>query len=103
MEKQYLDACQKVKRQQQLKALLDAIRNAKEGYMRIRRFIPVPDEPKEGWTYAFCEGLPLHLDTPDQWYSTPNVLCINWETREFATQNSVYSFEFIEDIDEPSL
>lgn len=73
----------------------NAMRNCKEGYMKIRRQWPSLGEPHEGWTYIFAAGLPLFLDRPDEWYHTSNIEKIDWEGRTFVTRNSVYTFEFI--------
>ena len=73
----------------------NAMRNCKEGYMKIRRQWPSLGKPYEGWTYIFAAGLPLFLDRPDEWYHTSNIEKIDWEGRTFVTRNSVYTFEFI--------
>lgn len=73
----------------------NAIKNCKEGYMRIRRQWPSLGEPHEGWTYIFAAGLPLFLDRPDEWFHTSNIEKIDWDGHTFVTLNSVYTFEFI--------
>ena len=74
----------------------NAMKNSKEGYMRIRRSWPSLGELHEGWTYVFAEGLALFLDSPDEWYHTSNIEKIDWEGHTFTTKNSVYTFEFID-------
>jgi len=117
-----LDYCKGTSRQRQLKTLrempleemkeqlnddelaemiFNAVNNCKEGYMRIQRQSPSPDKENEGWTYIFAEGLPLHLDRPDTWYSTSNILKIDWEGKTFTTLNSVYSFSFVDEKEIP--
>ena len=110
----FLGFCQGSPRQRSLKAMKEAsleelqssigedaqwvynaIRDCKEGYMRIRRQWPSLGEPHEGWTYIFTAGLPLFIDRPDKWYHTSNIIKIDWECKSFVTLNSVYSFEFI--------
>ena len=114
-EATYLDFCRGTRRQRLLKEMkvasqeelqskigddaqwvYEALRNCKEGYMRIGRQWPSLGEPHEGWTYVFAAGLPLHLDRPDEWYSTSNIERIDFEGRTFVTRNSVYTFEFLE-------
>lgn len=73
-----------------------AMRDCKEGYMRICRLRPSKGEPEDGWTYIFAAGLPLFLDRPDRWYQTSNIQTINWENHTFTTLNSTYSFEFLD-------
>ncbi len=113
-EATFLDLCKGTPRQQSLKELKEAsleelqaqigedadrvykaLRESKEGYMRIRRQWPSLGEPHEGWTYVFVAGFPLHIDTPDEWFYTSNIERIDWKMKNFATLNSVYSFEFI--------
>ena len=115
-EATFLDFCKGTGRQRTLKELKEAsleemrarigddelaemtykaVQDCKEGYMRIRRQWPSLGEPHEGWTYVFAAGLPLHLDRPDEWYSTSNIEKIDWEGKTFVTRNSVYSFEFV--------
>ena len=84
---------------EQAKTLYKILKESKEGYMRIRRELPLPDKPYEGWTYAFCEEFPLYIDCLLTWYHTSVVKEINWETETsgtFTTLNSRYRFEFIE-------
>lgn len=113
VDKDYVEQCRLVPRQQQLKELKDssletliekfgdegaarpvfeALRASRQGYVRIRRVLPSRGPEESGWTYALAEGLPLHLDTPESWYSTSNVVSIDWETGTFRTRNSVYTF-----------
>ena len=110
----YIELCKSLPRQKQLKAMKEAsleelkaklkddemaekvfvaLQRSNEGYMIIRREKPEDGETQQGWTYVFAEGLPLHLDTPEAWYSTSNIVWINWDALMFGTQNSVYSFE----------
>lgn len=112
----FLDFCQGIPRQRYLKEMKDAplevvkerigdvelaemvfnaLKECKEGYMRIRRQWPSLGEPHEGWTYVFAVGLPLHIDCPDEWYSTSNIEKIDWSGHTFVTRNSIYSFEFV--------
>ena len=109
----YLDLCQGIERQQRMKAikgmsreqlndlfpeekgLFDILQGSIEGYFRIQRILPSPSVPREGWSYAFGEGLPLHLDTPEEWYSTSNIRTIDWKNLTFITLNSTYRFELI--------
>ena len=114
-EATYLDWCKGTPRQRLLKEMkeaplevvkartgdlaemaFEAMKTCKEGYMRIQRQWPSPDEPHEGWTYVFAAGLPLYLDKPEEWYYTSNIEKIDWEGKTFVTQNSVYSFEFLD-------
>ena len=81
--------------------IFNAMKNCKEGYMRIQRMSPSLDKEHEGWTYIFAEGLPLHLDRPDSWYSTTNIQKIDWEGKTFTTLNSVYSFSFVDEKEIP--
>lgn len=74
----------------------NALRDCKEGYMRICRQWPSLGEPHEGWTYVFAAGLPLHLDRPEEWFHTSNIEKIDWEGRTFTTSNSIYSFELLD-------
>lgn len=76
-------------------AIFEALKNCQEGYLRIQRQWPSLGEPHEGWTYVFVESLPLHIDRPEEWYSTSNIEKIDWEGKTFVTKNSVYSFKFI--------
>ena len=118
-EATFLDFCQGTPRQRSLKEMKDAsleslqsqigddadwvyaaLRNCKVGYMRIRRQWPSLGEPHEGWTYVFVAGLPLFIDRPDEWYHTSNIEKIDWDGHTFVTLNSVYTFEFIENINE---
>lgn len=115
-EATFLDFCQGIPRQRYLKEMKDAplevlkdrigdvelaemvfnaLKECKEGYMRIRCQWPSLGEPHEGWTYVFAAGLPLHIDRPDEWYSTSNIGKIDWSGRTFVTRNSIYSFEFV--------
>lgn len=112
----FLDFCQGTSRQRSLKEMKEAplkvlkerigndelaemvfaaLKDCREGYMRIRRQWPSLGEPHEGWTYVFAAGLPLHIDRPDEWYSTSNIEKIDYDGRTFVTRNSIYSFEFI--------
>ena len=116
-EASYLDWCKGVARQRSLKKMreasleelkvrlgddklaeriFEAFIDCKEGYMRIQRQWPSLGEKREGWTYIFAAGLPLHIDSPDEWYSTSNIEKIDWAGHTFATLNSVYSFEFFD-------
>lgn len=74
----------------------NAMKNCKEGYMRICRQWPSPGEPHEGWTYIFAACLPLFINRPDEWFHTSNVDKVDWEGHTFVTRNSVYSFEFLD-------
>ena len=115
-ESSYLDYCKGVKRQRSLKEMreasleelkarlgdeqiaeriFEAFKVCKEGYLRIQKQCPSLGEKHEGWTYIFVVGMPLHIDSPDEWYSTSNVEKIDWEGHTFVTLNSVYSFEFL--------
>lgn len=115
-EASYLDWCKGVARQRSLKKMraesleelkartgdaklaervFNALKNCQEGYLRIQRQWPSLGEPHEGWTYVFVESLPLHIDRPEEWYSTSNIEKIDWEGKTFVTKNSVYSFNFI--------
>jgi len=117
---EYIDLCKAVKRQRQLKELKEEtletlqklvgdeetakriynyLQNCKEGYMKIRRIRPSRGEEHEGWTFVFAEGLPLHLDTPLTWYSTSNIVKIDWKQHVFTTQNSEYFFKFKNDFE----
>ena len=112
----FLDFCQGTPRQRSLKEMKEAplevlkgrigndelaetvynaLKECREGYMRIRRQWPSLGEPHEGWTYVFAAGLPLHIDRPDEWYSTSNIEKIDCGGHTFVTRNSIYSFEFI--------
>ena len=75
-----------------------AIKNSKEGFMRIERVEPTPGKEHFGWTYAFAENISLYIDNPDRWYHTSVVKSIDWEKGTFTTLNSVYKFRFIEEI-----
>lgn len=81
---------------EEAKRIYEAIQKSKEGYLRITRLSPSPKEPEEGWSFVFGEGLSLHLDRPDRWYSTSVIQKIDWEAGTFTTLNSVYKFEFID-------
>lgn len=115
-EASYLDWCKGVARQRTLKKMreasleelkvrlgddkladivFEALKNCKEGYMRIQRQWPSLGEKREGWTYVFAAGMPLHIDSTDEWYSTSIIEKIDWEGHSFTTLNSVYSFEFL--------
>jgi len=72
--------------------VFDILKTCKEGYMRIQRQWPSLGEIHEGWTYVFAVGFPLHIDNPEEWYSTSNIEKIDWEGNTFCTKNSVYSF-----------
>ncbi len=117
LSEKYIKICQSVARQQRIKKMKEmsldelepivgdaalaqqvfkAFGKAKEGYLRIQKLFPNIDEPKQGWTYCFAAGLPLHLDSIAYWYSTSNIKRIDWVSRVFETLNSVYSFEFFE-------
>lgn len=74
--------------------VFEILKGCKEGYLRIQRQWPSLGEKKEGWTYVFAAGFPLHIDNAESWYSTSNIEKIDWEGRTFTTRNSVYSFEF---------
>ena len=114
-ETSYLDWCKGVARQRTLKKMreasleelkvrlgddkladivFEALKNWKEGYMRIQRQWPSLGEKREGWTYVFAAGMPLHIDSTDEWYSTSIIEKIDWEGQTFVTLNSVYTFEF---------
>ena len=116
-EASYLDWCKGVARQRTLKKMreasleelkvrlgddkladivFEALKNCKEGYMRIQRQWPSLDKPHEGWTYVFAAGFPLHIDNPECWYSTSYIEKIDWEGQTFVTLNSVYTFEFFD-------
>ena len=73
----------------------NALKSSREGYFRIRKIKPSLGDEKEGWSYAFAENMPLHIDNPERWYSTSNVTKINWDEGTFETLNSVYSFEMV--------
>lgn len=73
-----------------------AFSGSKEGYIKIRRISPEEGSPEEGWATAFGEGIPLHIDTPYRWYSTSEVISIDWESKVMRTKNSEYAFEFEE-------
>ena len=113
----YIEICQSIERQQRIKKMkelpleelkslvgdaamaeqiFESFLEAKEGYMRIQKLFPNMDEPKQGWTYCFAAGLPLHLDSMSYWYSTSNIKSIDWDSRVFETLNSKYSFEFLQ-------
>ena len=115
-EATFLDFCKGTPRQRSLKEMKEAslevlkerigndelaemafaaLKDCKEGYMRIRRQWPSLDEPHEGWTYVFAAGLPLSIDSLGEWYRTSNIQKIDWEGHTFVTRNSVYTFEFI--------
>ena len=116
-EASYLDWCKGVVRQRSLKKMreasleelkerlgddklaeriFEAFKDCKEGYMRIQRQWPSLDKPHDGWTYIFAAGLSLHIDTPDEWYTTSIIEKIDWDGHTFTTLNSVYSFEFFD-------
>ncbi len=113
----FLDLCQGTPRQRQLKEMkeasleelqsrigedtgwvYDALKDCKEGYMKIRRQWPSLGTPHEGWTYIFAAGLPLFIDRPDEWFHTSNIERIDWEGKIFVTRNSIYSFEFVDPV-----
>lgn len=112
----YIEFCKRFERQQQIrsykgmtleeltkvvgnaddaKTFYDALKSSREGYFRIRKIKPSLGDEKEGWSYAFAENMPLHIDNPERWYSTSNVTKINWDEGTFETMNSVYSFEMV--------
>ena len=114
----YIDLCKAIPLQQQLKTIkessLEELKNklgddetaeqvykslqeSFSGYLKIQREKPASEETHEGWTYIFVEGLPLHLDRPEDWYSTSNIVWINWDALMFGTKNSIYSFEVVEE------
>lgn len=116
-EASYLDWCKGVVRQRSLKKIreasleelkvrlgddtlaekiFEALKNCREGYMRIQKQWPSLGEKHEGWTYIFAAGLSLHIDTPDEWYTTSIIEKIDWDGHTFTTLNSVYSFEFFD-------
>lgn len=116
-EASYLDWCKGVARQRSLKKIreasleelqaklgddklavkiFEALKNCREGYMRIQKQWPSLGEKHEGWTYVFAAGMPLHIDSTDEWYTTSNIEKINWDGHTFTTLNSVYSFEFFD-------
>ena len=116
-EASYLDWCKGVARQRTLKKMreasleelkvrlgddkladivFEALKNCKEGYMRIQKQWPSLGEKREGWTYVFAAGMPLHIDSTDKWYSTSIIEKIDWDGHTFTTLNSVYSFEFFD-------
>lgn len=76
--------------------VFEALKGCKEGYMRIQRQWPSLGEKREGWTYVFTAGMPLHIDSTDKWYSTSIIEKIDWDGHTFTTLNSVYSFEFFD-------
>lgn len=113
----YIDLCKAIPRQRQLKTLressLEELKNklgddktaeqvykslqkSISGYLIIQREKPASEDTHEGWTYVFAVGLPLHLDRPEDWYSTSNIAWIDWDKRRFGTKNSLYSFEMVE-------
>lgn len=115
----YIDLCKAIPRQQQLKTLKEssleelkdklgdeetaeqvykALQNTSSGYLKIQREKPASEETHEGWTYVFAVGLPLHLDRPEDWYSTSNIVWINWDALMFGTRNSIYSFDVVEEM-----
>lgn len=116
-EASYLDWCQGVVRQRSLKKIreasleelqaklgddklavkiFEALKNCREGYMRIQKQWPSLGEKHEGWTYIFTAGLSLQIDSPDEWYTTSIIEKIDWDGHTFTTLNSVYSFEFFD-------
>lgn len=116
-EASYLDWCKGVARQRSLKKIreasleelqaklgddklavkiFEALKNCREGYMRIQKQWPSLGEKHEGWTYVFAAGMPLHIDSTDEWYTTSNIEKIDWDGHTFTTLNSVYSFEFFD-------
>ena len=116
-EASHLDWCKGVARQRTLKKMreasleelkvrlgddkladivFEALQGCKEGYMRIQRQWPSLGEKREGWTYVFAAGMPLHIDSTDKWYSTSIIEKIDWEGQTFVTLNSVYTFEFFD-------
>lgn len=116
-EASYLDWCQGVVRQRSLKKIreasleelqaklgddklavkiFEALKNGREGYMRIQKQWPSLGEKHEGWTYIFTAGLSLQIDSPDEWYTTSIIEKIDWDGHTFTTLNSVYSFEFFD-------
>lgn len=116
-EASYLDWCKGVARQRSLKKIreasleelqaklgddklavkiFEALKNCREGYMRIQKQWPSLGEKHEGWTYIFAAGLSLQIDSPDEWYTTSNIEKIDWDGHTFTTLNSVYSFEFFD-------
>ena len=116
-EARHLDWCKGVARQRTLKKMreasleelkvrlgddklagivFEALQGCKEGYMRIQRQWPSLGEKREGWTYVFAAGMPLHIDPTDKWYSTSIIEKIDWEGQTFVTLNSVYTFEFFD-------
>ena len=116
-EASYLDWCKGVVRQRSLKKIREAsleelqaklgddklavkiseaLKNCREGYMRIQKQWPSLGEKHEGWTYIFTAGLSLQIDSPDEWYTTSIIEKIDWDGHTFTTLNSVYSFEFFD-------
>lgn len=49
-----------------------------------------------GLTVAFIEGLSCYMSNKDKWFNTSVVKKIDWDKKEFETQNSIYEFEFKE-------
>ena len=75
-----------------------SLEHAKKGYMVITKIEGINNARQKvgftesGVTPAFTEGLPLVLDNTDRWYTTSNIMSIDWNKKIFKTKNSIYSF-----------
>lgn len=76
--------------------------HAKKGFITITKVSGTNNtkydsgHTEHGITSQFGEGLPLHISSEDRWFSTSNVVEIDWENKRFTTINSIYSFTFNE-------
>lgn len=55
------------------------------------------NESREGWVFAFGEGLGCLVESGARWFHTSVVEKIDWENNTFDTMNSTYAFEFKEE------
>ena len=78
--------------------LYNALHNAKEGFIHVRR--ERDGLIYKGHTWAFGEGISCRMDMIDHWWCTSVVQKINWKEGYFDTLNSRYYFDFIEDKNE---